>query len=48
MLKHEVEVADWLMSAYSGAFRPPIPIDSGRSFRSIPATPLTREPGDAG
>ena len=32
-------IAVWcILTADSGAFRPPIPIDSGQAFQSIPAT----------
>jgi hypothetical protein len=36
------------LSAYSDAFRPLIPIDSGHLFRSIPAIPLGGNKSGAG
>jgi hypothetical protein len=35
--KYLRELSDWRLNAYSDAFRPLIPGDSGHVFRSIPA-----------
>jgi hypothetical protein len=35
---HQLDPPEWVRFAYSGASRPPIPVQAGRPFRSMPAT----------